>query len=98
MATSAHVIDHRLVSILRARLEANPAVLSVAYRVEDRLLSVWIGIPEADHDTRKAIYAIEDELAARFPVPIEFHLITLEPGQDLRRYVATAAPLFTRAA
>lgn len=98
MATAVAAIDEELASAIRAELERIPEVLSVAYRLDDGVMSLWIGVPECEHSVRKSIYAVEDWLAERFPIAFEFHLVTLEQGQDLRRYVSTAAPIYRRAA
>jgi len=97
MATAIIGVDE-LLSDIRSEMERIPAVLEVAYRIEDGLMSLWIGVPECEHLVRKSIYQVEDELANRYSIPFEFHLVTLEHGEDLRRYVSTVMPIYRRAA
>ena len=98
MATAVAGIDNELLSAIRSKLEAIPEVLSIAYRFDDGSIAFWIGVPECDHAVRKSIYAVEDWFADRFSVQLEFNLVSLAPGENLRRYVSTAAPIYQRTA
>ena len=98
MAAAVIGIDRELLFAIRSKLEAIPEVLAIAYRLDEGLLSLWIGVPDCEHSARRAIYAVEDWFAEAFRIPIEFNLITLAAGESLRRYVSTAAPLYYRAA
>ncbi|HEY1730726.1 MAG TPA: hypothetical protein VGG15_03210 [Terriglobales bacterium] len=97
MATAVAGIDQQALSDIRSKLQTIPEVLSIAYRSDDGLVSFWIGVPECDHAARKSIYAVEDLFADRFGVRLEFNLVTLAPGESLRRYISTAAPIYQRA-
>jgi len=98
MATAAAGIDRELLSAIRSKLEAIPEVLSIAYRIDDGLISFWIGVLDCDHSARKSIYGVEDSFATQFGIQLEFNLVTLALGENLRRYVSTAAPLYQRSA
>jgi len=98
MATAVAGIDRGLLWAIRSKLEVIPEVLSVAYRLDEGVISLWIGVPDCEHSARRSIYAVEDLFAEESRVPVEFNLVTLAPGESLRRYVSTAAPLYQRAA
>ena len=98
MATVSDTIDQGLLSSIRSRLEAIPEVLSIAYRADEGVMSFWIGVAECDRAVRKSIYAVEDWFAEQSGSHLQFHLVTLAPGETLRRYVSTAVPIYQRAA
>ena len=96
MATAVAGIDQELLASIRSKLEAIPEVLSIAYRVDDGLASFWIGVSECERSVRKSIYAVEDWFAHHSKIHLQFNLVTLAPGDNLRRYISTAAPIFQR--
>jgi hypothetical protein len=96
MATAVAGIDEELLASIRSRLEAIPEVVSIAYRVDGELTSFWIGVSECERSVRKSIYAVEDWFAHHSKLHLQFNLVTLAPGDSLRRYTSTAAPIFQR--